>query len=40
LGFDRSELVKPAINPPARMIDAILVASISDAVFPAEDNAP
>jgi hypothetical protein len=41
LGLGSSELVKPlSINPPAPMIDAIDIASITDAVFLGEDAAP
>jgi hypothetical protein len=40
-GLGSSELVKPlSINPPAPMIDAIDIASITDAVFLGEDAAP
>jgi hypothetical protein len=40
-GLGSSEPVKPlSINPPAPMIDAIAIASFTDAVFLGEDAAP
>jgi hypothetical protein len=35
-----SELVKPLINPPAPVTDAIAIAFVIDAVFLGEDAAP
>ena len=32
--------MKPAIHPPAPTVDAMLIASRIDAVFPGEDSAP
>jgi len=40
-GLGSSELVKPlSINPPAPVIHAIAIASVTDAVFLGEDAAP